>query len=308
MKIQNRSRICLCISAAIMVLALVLSLCGYGINYGIDFAGGLKIQYDMGAAFDQADVETALQNQGVTEYQVSVSGKEGHILQVRVPQLNDDAEIQNLQNGLEEELSQKYPTMDTQTATASYVGPVAGAVLVQNAIWSVVLAAALMLVYIAIRFDFASGLAAVLGLLHDVLIMLSFMVLLRSVVQMNSSFIAAMLTIVGYSINNTIVIFDRIRENNQKPAYSGLERQEVVNISVRESLGRTINTTLTTLVTIVTLYILGVDAIREFSLPIIVGILAGVYSANLINGYVWAMLEQFRLSRKGQKKLKAKKA
>ena len=87
----------------------------------------------------------------------------------------------------------------------------------QNAIWSVVLASILMLVYIAIRFDFASGVAAVIGLLHDVLIMLSFMVILRSFVQMNSSFIAAMLTIVGYSINNTIVIFDRIRENKRKP-------------------------------------------------------------------------------------------
>lgn len=165
-----------------------------------------------------------------------------------------------------------------------------------------------MLVYIALRFDFASGLAAVIGLLHDVLIMIAFMVILRSVIQMNSSFIAAMLTIVGYSINNTIVIFDRIRENNKKPAYAGMMREEVVSISVRESLGRTINTTLTTLVTIVTLYILGVDTIREFSLPIIVGILAGAYSANMINGYVWAALEEMRLARKGQKKLKAKKA
>ena len=94
--------------------------------------------------------------------------------------------------------------------------------------------------------------------------------------------------IVGYSINNTIVIFDRIRENNRKAELASLKRDEVVNISIKESLGRTINTTLTTLVTIVSLYILGVDAIREFSLPIIVGILSGVYSANMINGYVWA--------------------
>lgn len=302
MKIQNRSRICMCVSAAIMVLALVLSLFGMGINYGIDFAGGLNIQYNMGAAFEQSDVEEALKAQGISEYAISTSGENGHTVQIRVPQLNDDEEIQNLQNGLEENLSQKYPTMDTATATASYVGPVAGKVLVKNAILSVLLASVLMLVYIAFRFDFASGLAAVIGLLHDVLIMLSFMVLLRSFIQMNSSFIAAMLTIVGYSINNTIVIFDRIRENNRKPDYAGLKREEIVNISVRESLGRTINTTLTTLVTIVSLYVLGVDAIREFSLPIIVGILAGVYSANLINGYVWAMLEETRLGRKLTKK------
>lgn len=308
MKIQNRSRVCLCISAAILVVAIVMSLCGYGINYGIDFAGGLNMQYNLGAAFDTADVSQALENQGISEYTVSVSGADGYTAQIRVPQLSDEAEIQNLQNALEAELSEKYPTMDTETATASYVGPIAGATLVKNAILSVLIAAALMLVYIAIRFDFASGLAAVIGLLHDVLLMLAFMVILRNVIQMNSSFIAAMLTIVGYSINNTIVIFDRIRENNKKPAYAGLKRDEVVNISVRESLGRTINTTLTTLVTIVTLYILGVDAIREFSLPIIVGILAGVYSANMINGYVWALLEERRIGRKDARKLRAKKA
>ena len=289
MKIQNRSRICLCVSAAIMVIALVMSLLGYGINYGIDFAGGLNIQYNMGEAFQQADVEAALKNQGINEYAVSISGENGNVVQIRVPTLSDEAEIQNLQNGLEEELSAKYTSMDTETATASYVGPIAGKVLVRNAILSVVLAAALMLVYIAIRFDLSSGLAAVIGLVHDVLIMLSFMVILRSFVQMNSSFIAAMLTIVGYSINNTIVIFDRIRENKKKAVET--DRDAIAALSVKECLSRTINTTLTTLVTIVALYVLGVDAIREFSLPIIVGILAGVYSANMINGYVWSALE-----------------
>lgn len=308
MKIQNRSRICLCVSVGIMALALILSLCGLGINYGIDFAGGLNIQYNMGDAFAQSDVEEALKSLGVNEYTISVSGEDGHVAQIRVPTLSGDEEIQTLQNGLEAALAEKYPNMDTANATASYVGPVAGKVLVQNAIWSVVLASVLMLVYIAIRFDLASGLAAVIGLVHDVLMMLSFMVLLRSVIQMNSSFIAAMLTIVGYSINNTIVIFDRIRENKKKPALAGLKRDEVVNVSVRECLGRTITTTLTTLVTIVTLYVLGVSSIREFSLPIIVGILSGVYSANMINGYIWAALEEKLASRKGQKKLKAKKA
>ena len=302
MKIQKRSRICMCISLAIMVIALILSLTGHGINYGIDFAGGLNLQYNMGtdfaAAFNEKDIDEAIEAQGIKEYAVSVSG-EG-TLQIRVPALGSDDEIQQLQEGLEKALAAKYPAMETATATASYVGPIAGQTLIKNAVWSVVIAAALMLVYIAIRFDFASGVAAVVGLLHDVLMMLSFMVLLRSFIQVNSSFIAAMLTIVGYSINNTIVIFDRIRENNRKPAYAGLKREEVVQLSVKESLGRTVNTTLTTLVPSVTLDILGVDAIREFSLPIIIGILAGVYSANLINGYVWAALEQTRLTRKAK--------
>ncbi|MEA5013727.1 MAG: protein translocase subunit SecF [Candidatus Limiplasma sp.] len=311
MKVKNHSRICLIVSGSIMVLALLLSLFGLGINMGLDFVGGLSIRYDMGQAFDQADVAAALDAQGIAGYSVAHSGDQGQILQVRIPELATQDDIQNLQSSLEATLLAKYPQLNTATATANYVGPIAGAALVRNAIFSVLLATVLMLAYIAFRFDLYSGIAAVAGLVHDVLIMLSFMVLLRSVVQMNSSFIAAMLTIVGYSINNTIVIFDRIRENNAKPGYHGLKREEIVNLSVGQSLGRTINTTLTTLITIVTLYIMGVDAIREFSLPIIVGIVSGVYSANMINGYVWAWLEERRRGRKGslkQPSLKAKKA
>ncbi len=290
------------ISLAIMLVALVMTLCGAGINFGLDFAGGLILQYDMGQPFETAQVESILAEMNIEECTVSVAGEGGTTMQARIPSLDSEDEIQLLQAALEEKLAALYPAMNTETATASYVGPVAGRTLVKNAISSVLLAAALMLIYIAFRFDFASGLAAVLGLLHDVLIMLSFMVILRNVIQMNSSFIAAMLTIVGYSINNTIVIFDRIRENRKKPASSGMSRVQVVELSVRESLGRTINTTLTTLVTIVCLYVLGVSAIREFSLPIIIGILAGVYSANLINGYVWAAFEDWRLGKKNKKK------
>ena len=308
MTVKNHARVCLIVSASIMVTALLLSVFGMGVNLGIDFAGGLIIQYDMGDSFVQADVENALRAQGISEFSVSTSGEGGHSLQIRVPALSQEDEIQTLQTALETELMTKYPNMNTDTATASYVGPVAGATLVRNAVISVLLASALMLVYIALRFDLNSGMAAVFGLLHDVAIMLSFMVLLRNVIQMNSSFIAAMLTIVGYSINNTIVIFDRIRENNRKPSLASLKRDEVVNLSVKESLGRTINTTLTTLVTIVSLYVMGVDSIREFSLPIIVGIVSGVYSANMINGYVWAFLEEKRKGAKGARRMKAKKA
>ena len=220
---------------------------------------------------------------------------------VRVKEVSEEG-VQGLQAAFEAALAEKYPNM-TQSGDVSYVGPVAGQTLLYNAFMSVLIASVLRLAYIAIRFDLNSGIAAVLGLVHDVLMMLSFMVLLRSVVQMNSSFIAAMLTIVGYSINNTIVIFDRIRENAKKLS-PDMPRVDVVNRSVQECLGRTINTTLTTLITIVLLYILGVDSIREFALPIIVGLLSGVYSANMINGYVWAFLEEKRKARKAAPKTK----
>jgi len=297
MVIKNRSKTCLIVSCAIVFIALMLTLFGHGINLGIDFEGGLSMQYDMKTAVLSSDVSDVLSSMGVSSSTVTVQGSGNNEVNIRIKDVAKD-DIQKVQDDFEASILEKYPGAES-IGDVNYVGPVAGATLVRNAVISVLLAAALMLVYIAIRFDLNSGLAAVFGLLHDVLIMLSFMVIFRSFIQMNSSFIAAALTIVGYSINNTIVIFDRIRENAKK--LSSTAREEVTNISIRESLGRTVCTTATTLITIVALCILGVASIREFALPIIIGILSGVYSANMINGYVWAFLEERRLARKASK-------
>lgn len=298
MTIKNYSKQCLMISAGIMVLALLLSLFGMGINVGIDFSGGMSMQYTMGEAVTQSDIEGVLNGIDLKDYAVSVQGSNRDSINIRIKAIDEDG-VQGVQASITEALQAKYPNAAIY-GDVNYVGPVAGATLLRNAFLSVLIAALCMLIYIAIRFDFNSGAAAVLGLVHDVLIMLSFMVILRSFVQMNSSFIAAMLTIVGYSINNTIIIFDRIRENARKMP-SSTPRVDVVNRSIKECLGRTINTTLTTLVTIVCLYIFGVSSIREFALPIIVGIISGVYSANMINGYVWAFLEEKKRARKAAK-------
>ena len=298
MTIKNYSKQCLMISAGIMVLALLLSLFGMGINVGIDFSGGMSMQYTMGEAVTQSDIEGVLNGIGLKDYAVSVQGTGKDSINIRIKAIDEDG-VQGVQASITEALQAKYPNAAIY-GDVNYVGPVAGATLLRNAFLSVLIAALCMLIYIAIRFDFNSGAAAVLGLVHDVLIMLSFMVILRSFVQMNSSFIAAMLTIVGYSINNTIIIFDRIRENARKMP-SSTPRVDVVNRSIKECLGRTINTTLTTLVTIVCLYIFGVSSIREFALPIIVGIISGVYSANMINGYVWAFLEEKNRAKKAAK-------
>ena len=298
MTIKNYSKQCLMISAGIMVLAPLLSLFGMGINVGIDFSGGMSMQYTMGEAVTQSDIEGVLNGIGLKDYAVSVQGTGKDSINIRIKAIDEDG-VQGVQASITEALQAKYPNAAIY-GDVNYVGPVAGATLLRNAFLSVLIAALCMLIYIAIRFDFNSGAAAVLGLVHDVLIMLSFMVILRSFVQMNSSFIAAMLTIVGYSINNTIIIFDRIRENARKMP-SSTPRVDVVNRSIKECLGRTINTTLTTLVTIVCLYIFGVSSIREFALPIIVGIISGVYSANMINGYVWAFLEEKKRAKKAAK-------
>ena len=296
MVIKNRSKICLIISAAIILAAVVLTIFGQGINLGIDFEGGLSMQYDLKTSVEKADVDAVLSGMDISSYTVTVQGANNNEINIRIKDVAKD-DIQKVQADFEEGIKEKYADAES-IGGVNYVGPVAGATLVKNAVISVLLATMLMLIYIAIRFEFNSGLSAVFGLLHDVLIMLSFMVIFRSFIQMNSSFIAAALTIVGYSINNTIVIFDRIRENHKKMPTA--PKEEVTNLSIKESLGRTICTTITTLITIVALCILGVASIREFALPIIVGILSGVYSANMINGYVWAFLEEKRASRKAK--------
>ncbi len=290
-EIKNRLKPCAAVSIAIMVIALAMVLFGQGLNLGIDFTGGTIMTYNMGAEFDVAVVESALAANGISDAQIAKTGDNGTQVQIRI---KDSENTDDLRDALEEELAKTYPAIAYVDITR--VGAVAGSELINNAVKSVTIAAVLMLIYIAIRFDFYSGLAAVIGLVHDVLIMLSVVAILNF--RIETTFIAAMLTIVGYSINNTIIIFDRIRENNRKASVRAMGKDQVVSLSVKESLPRTINTTITTLLTIVTLYVLGVDSIKQFALPLIIGIVAGTYSANMINGYVWALLVDKRFKRK----------
>ena len=284
-EVKNRLKPCALISAVIIVIALVMSMMGMGMNLGIDFTGGTLMTYNMGSTFTTSDVTAALEACGITDAQIAATGEGNTQVQIRI---KDVENTDDLRTELEEKLAVNYPEIEYVDITR--VGAVVGSELISNAIKSLTLAAVLMLVYIAFRFDLYSGIAAIIGLLHDVAIMLSFVVILRSFIRVETTFIAALLTIVGYSINNTIIIFDRIRENAHKTGVRQLPRQQIVNLSVKESLPRTLNTTITTLLTIVTLYVLGVDSIKQFALPLIIGIIAGTYSANLINGYVWALL------------------
>ena len=287
MKFQNRNRWTrfLLVSFAIMAVALVLSIAGRGLNLGVDFTGGTLMTYDMGEAFQVSDIEKVLADNAVANPQIAKIGSEETQVQIRI---SDEFNTDALREALEGTLGETYPGL--QYIDITRVGAVAGAELVRNAIQSMLWAAALMLLYIAIRFDLFMGLAAVIGLAHDIAIMVSFSVILRNAIRIETTYIAALLTIVGYSINNTIIIFDRIRENEHKASLRSMELGALVDLSVGESLSRTINTSVTTLITIVTLYILGVDSIRQFGLPLIIGIVSGIYSSNLINGYVWAAL------------------
>ena len=294
-EIKNRLKPCAAVSVAIMVIALVMTMMGMGMNLGIDFTGGTLMTYNMGAEFKNEDIVAALDACGIGDAQIAKTGDNTQV-QIRISDVENTDE---LRDQLEEKLAATYP--EIQYVDITRVGAVVGAELISNAVKSLTLAAILMLVYIAFRFDLYSGIAAVIGLIHDVAIMLSFVVIARSFIRVETTFIAALLTIVGYSINNTIIIFDRIRENSRKAGVRQLPREQIVNVSVKESLPRTLNTTITTLLTIVTLYILGVDSIKQFALPLIVGIVAGTYSANMINGYVWAALLDLRAKSKAKK-------
>ncbi len=284
-EMKNRLKPCVAVSVAIMVIALVMTMMGNGMNLGIDFTGGTLMTYNMGVDFNADDVKAALAECGVSEAQIAKTGEANTQVQIRI---SDVENTDDLRDALVEKLSVSYPEIEYVDITR--VGAVVGAELISNAIKSLTVAAVLMLIYIAFRFDLYSGIAAVIGLVHDIAIMLSFVVICNSFIRVETTFIAALLTIVGYSINNTIIIFDRICENAHKVGVRQLPREQIVNISVTESLPRTLNTTITTLLTIVTLYVLGVDSIKQFALPLIVGIIAGTYSANMINGYVWAIL------------------
>lgn len=292
-EMKNHLKPCAAVSIAIMLIALVMTMMGMGMNLGIDFTGGTLMTYNMGAEFSVDDVTAALSELGVTDSQIAKTGEDNTQVQIRIADVEN---TDDLRDALVEKLSATYPAIEYVDITR--VGAVVGSELISNAIKSLTLAAVLMLVYIAFRFDLYSGLAAIIGLVHDVAIMMSFVVILRSFIRVETTFIAALLTIVGYSINNTIIIFDRIRENSHKVGVRQLPREQIVNLSVTESLPRTLNTTITTLLTIVTLYILGVDSIKQFALPLIIGIVAGTYSANLINGYVWALLMDLRAKSK----------
>lgn len=241
------------------------------------------------AAAEQTDSEAdvAEQETGKTYLAVLVS-------------LND--QTTRVRSLLESEMRLKYENF--HFISIDHVSAVAGRDLISNAVKTLVIAFACMLIYIAIRFDLFSGLAALLALIHDVLIMYAFMVFFRGIFQVNSPFIAAILTIIGYSINNTIIIFDRIRELSRKPGLTQTPRMEIVELSVSQTLSRTVNTSLTTLITLVCLFIFGVSSIREFAFPLIIGMLAGSYSSIMLSGQIWTAL----LNRFGKKQPRAQKS
>lgn len=195
----------------------------------------------------------------------------------------------------------------TNSVKSNFVGNESAKWVLKSAIIAVAVAIAVILVYIAIRFTLLSGLAAILALIHNVLIMFALTSIFQ--ISVNQTFIAAIVTIIGYSINSTIVVFDKIRELMKKPSYKEVTDVDIANEAIGATLKRTILTTLTTLVMIVLLAVFGTQAIKEFAYPIIFGLVAGAYSSILLAAPTWVYLRKlFKQADKKpvQKKKKAK--
>ncbi len=309
MKFTKNFKFTVLVPAVIIVAGIIVGLICGGMNLGIDFTGGTLMTIDMGENFDSAKVASVFVDQGFSAQDVTVTvsgeGEDAQAL-VRFPDTEDAEKENTIRANVEDELQAVYA--NATVASIERVGAVAGKELVWNAVSSVLIACVLMLIYIWFRFELHFGITAVCALALDVAVMMSMVTILR--IQVNSSFIAAVLTIVGYAINDTIVIFDRIRENRKKYTRKDMPSSGLADLSVKETLPRTINTTITTLLTIVTLYILGVTSIKEFALPIIVGLLAGNFTSIFIAPSLWGLWQDKTDAAKAaaQKGKKAKKA
>ncbi len=286
MKITKHFAKFLILPIAILVVGIIFGFVNGGLNLGLDFTGGSIIKIDMKGEFDSAVVQKALDANSVGDSTIVKSGEGYTQVEIRMRDMNDDELQADLNDKILTELQVTYP--DAEMTAVNKVGGTASAELIRNAFLAVTIACALMLVYIWIRFQLYNGISAVIMLIHDVAVMIAVMAIFR--IQINSAFIAACLTIVGYSINNTIVIFDRVRDNLKSPTVRKLPRPEIADISIKETLTRTMNTSITTLIMIVALYILGVPSIKEFSFPIIIGLLAGVYSSIFLAAPMWALM------------------
>lgn len=276
-----------------------------GLNYDLDFQGGTALRINIGQDFSDEDIQAVVKpivKEAIGKENVTVQKTGDNKTEVYIRTYEVDTETRDK---IFEAVRDKYSLEQEALLESTNVSATASAKLITDAFKAIGLAVIFMLIYIVIRFNVRSGISAVLALIHDILVMLSVYSIFR--IPVNTSFVAAVLTIVGYSINDTIVIFDRIRENAKKERRLGFS--EVVNMSLNQTIARTVNTSLTTLFTILTLYILGVASIKEFALPIIIGIIVGTYSSMCIASPIWALLREKTGKKNAKsKQLKTKKA
>lgn len=278
LKVVEKKKIWFSISAIIIAIGLI-AMFAKGLNFGIDFEGGTNIILKFDEEYNKEEVDSIVKGFASDAVTNTAENNEYEIKSKNF----ESKEVSKLV----EELKKKYKMPENAIVSQEEIGASIGKELRVNSLKALAIAFVAMLIYIAVRFEFKFGVIALIALAHDLLITISVFAVFG--ISINSPFIAAVLTIVGYSINATIVIFDRIRENLKLSGRTSAA--EVANKSVTQTMARSINTTLTTLFTIVAVYIF-VPTVRGFSLPIIIGIISGLFSSVFIAPSLWVLVTE----------------
>ncbi|MEY9970103.1 SecD/SecF fusion protein [Lysinibacillus sp. RC46] len=269
-------------SLAILVAGLVV-LGIFRLNLGIDFLSGTRVQIEAEQTLNKEEVSKYLDSIGFSSEDIVLTGEKSNSAVIRYKHDLSQAEILKFKK----EAGKKYG----HEPGVSTVSPTVGKELVKNAVKALSLAAIGIIIYVAVRFEWRMGVGAIVSLLHDVFLIVAVFSFMR--LEVDITFIAAVLTIVGYSINDTIVTFDRMRENLDR--YDTIKDREVladiVNKSLRQTMGRSVNTVLTVIIVTVSLLILGAPSIQNFSIALLIGLITGMYSSICIAAQIWYSLK-----------------
>jgi preprotein translocase subunit SecF len=267
-------------SIVAMILALALFVL-IGLNFGIDFRGGTTIRTDASIAIEVSKYRSALSNLALGDISITEvfdpTKPDQNVAQIRIEQQENEGSatvetikaVQEVLLTLDDKMT--FPSVES-------VGPKVSGELIRTAVIAVITAIFAVLFYIWLRFEWQFSVGAVAALIHDITLTIGIFSLLQ--IKFDLAIIAALLTIVGYSLNDTVVVFDRVRENLRK--YKKLELQQVLNLSINETLSRTVMTSVTTLIALISLFILGGDVIRGFVFAMIWGVIVGTYSSVFI--------------------------
>ena len=270
-----------------------------GFNFGIDFTGGTIIDMKFEQPVTISQVRTSLAKYGLDGATIQLSGAQSDVMEsqdvmIRAADMEEDQRKEVM-------ASLKTDVGDYQVLREEKVGATIGGELITNAVLALVVSWILIIAYVAYRFEWRFGVAAVLALIHDILIVLSVFSLTGR--QVDSSFIAALLTIVGYSINDTIVIFDRIRENLKLHFRRGGDIAQLVNTSILQTLTRSLYTVFTVLFTTMALYLFGGDTTKDFAFALLIGFACGCYSSIFIASPLWIVFRKWGDKHKAQPKV-----
>jgi preprotein translocase subunit SecF len=275
------------------IVSIVVTVAGLvwaftrGVEFGIDFAGGTEVQLKFEKEVAIEDIRSAMDNAGFRGAEVKYYGPDqsGILVRVREGATAVGEEGGKVTEGVLNAIKANIPGNRSEMLQEQHIGPKIGAELQQKALLAVLFTCIAIMIYIAFRFRFIYGVGAVVAIVHDVLVAFAFAVIFNGItpwlnLEMNSTLLAAFLTIVGFSVNDTVIIFDRIREDTKK--YKGQDLKTIMNRAINETLPRTIITSGTVFLTLVVLFIWGGEVLRGFAFTMMVGVITGTYSSIFI--------------------------